>query len=203
MAFDTRCDTLCRVQLGAVQEAIRQAVISASGTTDVQWQGSARAARFGKGPQIDLVLRGAASIGQDETRRGFDPDEDVLTETQSGNRHLPVSIRIEADTQKPGENAQAVAMRLRARLSRSNVLDALQAGNVALVEVMPTINADYRDQDARKVSLAVVDVLFATTENDANDAISGDYIATAEIHSEYLLHPDGSQAPVQIEIEGP
>jgi hypothetical protein len=190
------------VDLAAIQETVRQAVIAASGVACCEWTDTPGAASFGGGPRIDLVLRGFATLGQDEERAEYDEDLDARVENLCGNRLFGVSVRIETDTQIPGENAWTYATRLQTRLGRASEVKRLLQGTISLVDVQAALPATYTNAAGRRVSLVVVDLQFATVENDTDTSSPGDYIATAEVHSEYLRHGT-TQAPVQIAFEGP
>lgn len=188
--------------IAAVQTALKAIIASAAGVSDVEWSGTARAARFGKGPQIDLIDRNSAGLGMDETRRALDEDTDKIVETQVGQRTLLVGVRIESDSAALDVSARAVAERLRTALKLRRHLNSLRDAGISIVEILPTANGEYRGKDNRIASVAVLDVLFGWVDTASDALAAGDRIKTAEIEPQFT-HADGSPGPLQTPIEGP
>ena len=91
-----------------------------------------------------------------------------------------VQITVQVGGEEPGEEAVAfLGDRLRTRLRRPGILADLNTANVALIEVLSSVVADYMDADGRMVSQSVTDIRFATSVNDIDDTDTGDWVAEA------------------------
>lgn len=177
----------------AIKEAVRQAVISASGITDVQWQNNQLAGTWRQDPHVDLILRSVVSIGVDATEYEYNDTTDSLEETITGQRTFVVSVRIESESQEDDEESVGtLASTFRTRLRRTAILSALADADVALIGFESTINTDFQADD-RMVSLAIVDVNFASVENDADEtAVAGDYIEAVHLTGETVVDAGGT-----------
>lgn len=175
----------------ANREAIRQAIISATGITDVRWKGTHTAGSWRQGPHVDLRLRSPVALGVEETRYVYDLTSDELTASIAGHRSVIVEVRIESmDQSDSSEAVGTLAGRLRLRLRRPSILAALRVENVALSTIGPSVHAD-AVLDSREVSVSLTDVVFLVAESDTDDTDAGDYILQAEVTSEYLTQPTG------------
>jgi hypothetical protein len=184
-----------------IREAIRQAVVSASGLSDtaaVQWRGTCIAGGWRPDPHVDLVLKQVAGLGVDEARASVQSGN--LVTTLTGNRTLSVSIRVESQSQADGvESVGAIAGRIRTRLRRLGILTALKDADLALVEIQPVQNLDFASQ-GRFVSLAVLDVLLSSVENDTDTTPeSADWFDTVLLSSDTLDGVDGLPLPEQVD----
>jgi hypothetical protein len=162
-----------------IKEAIRQAVVSATGIPEqrVQWMNNPAAGVWRDSPLVDLVLRSPRALGVDETRRVYNSEDDKQDVTLEGPRQFTVSVRIEAESQLDAEESVGqLASDFRTRLRRPAILAALRAVEVALVEIAATVDADF-EADGRAVSLSVTDVVFSSAEMDTDTTNPGDYIA--------------------------
>lgn len=173
---------------GTIKEAIRQAVVSATGIPEqrVQWVNNPAAGTWRDSPLVDLVLREPRSIGVDQTKYVFNEADDKQELTQEGAREFIVSVRIEAESQLDTEESVGqLASNFRTRIRRKSILDVLRLANVALNRIEATANADF-EADDRAVSLSITDVVFSSAETDTDSTAAGDYIATVEASSESL-----------------
>lgn len=180
------------MQWANLQEAVRLAVATATGLVDaeinvgypirkVEWTNRSSAAKFLSGPCVFLHLRSPRGVGVDETRREYDADTDANVVTQCGVRVFTVSVRIENDSQTPGEESVgALASLLRTRLRRGAVLGALQTAGIALMTIERTVDADYREPTGRWVSASVTDLQLSAAENDLDTTDAGDFIESVE-----------------------
>jgi hypothetical protein len=176
----------------ALQEAVRQSVANAMGLPDVeinpgfpvrrvQWANQNTASTFLSGPLAFLTLKSVRGQGVDEARQEYDSGTDQNVTTQSGIRLFTVSVSIQNDSQRPGEETVgALASLLRTRLRRASVLGGLQAAGIATIQILPTVNADYRDSDGRWSSSSVTDLSLSAAENDLDTTDAGDYAAHAQ-----------------------
>ena len=160
----------------AIREALRLAVVSALDVpdTDVYWKGTNAANSWhswdpaaGRPPvRVELRLQLVQASGIDEVRQHYDSGSGMRTEELCGNRELTVSVRIESESQADGEDAVGqLASYLRTRLRRPTILAALQAAGLGLADILPTVTADYVDQD-RDLSVSVTDLLVLAAESD-------------------------------------
>lgn len=207
------------------QEAVRQAVALAVGAADyvgadnttlvkvVTWDGEAASGTYKRsGPLVTLELGTVRSKGQDETRYELvsdpsDPDDVTkqrLMPTYCGYRVFTVTVAIEAQDQRPAyATVGALASGLRTRLARGACHALLQAAEVAVVDIMPTLNADWVNQDlGRKHSKCLTDVMFGFNEHWAETDVSmGDFIN--EVHATGLMaRPDGEDIEFSIAVTG-
>jgi hypothetical protein len=192
----------------ALQEAVRLAVANATGLTDtevnagfpikrVEWANHATAGAFKSGPLAFLTLKSVRGQGVDEVRQEYDSDTDQNVTTQSGIRLFTVSVSIQNDSQRPGEETVgALAGVLRTRLRRASVMRVLQNAGIATLQILPTVNADYRDSDGRWSSSSVTDLALSAAENDLDTTDAGDYVATAAGSSEGLTPSAGFDTDV-------
>lgn len=177
----------------SLQEAIRLAVANATGLTDVEvnpghpvrkveWTNRSSAGKYLSGPAVFLQLRSPRGVGVDETRREYDVGTDANVVTQCGIRVFTVSVRIENDSQTPGEETVgALAGVLRTRLRRGSIRDALHTAGIALLSIERTVDADYRTPgEGRWCSASVTDLQLSAAENDLDTTDSGDFIESVQ-----------------------
>lgn len=179
-----------------VQEAVRDAIAGALELPDytggrgtpvsrVEWENRSSHQSYQRaGAWASLRLGNVVAKGHDETRyeviTGATPALTRKVPTVGGYRLFTVTVRIGNDSQEPADSAvSTLAGKLRTRIRRADIRAILQAGNVAIVRIEPTIEADYLDADGRMVSQSFTDIRFATTEQDTDSDSDGDFIATA------------------------
>lgn len=183
-----------------IRSAIRSAVISASGLTDVEWRNTGASSGMRLDPHVDLVLRSPVGIGIDEPRYTYDEDTDQLIPALSGQRSFAVSVRIVSQDQ--GDGAESVGARsssLRTRLRRESVAAALYAAGISLASIRETIEQDFESDD-RMFSLGITDIIFLAAENDVDDVAAGDWIKSTQIDSDTLRDVDGLATEEQISL---
>lgn len=180
----------------AIKGAIVQAVKDATGLTDVIWQGEP--AGWRAATHIDLVLRSPVAIGIDEYVHEFDGVG--LEFTAAGQRRFTVSVRIESDSQTPGEESPGhYSSRLRTRLRRPAILADLREEDVALSRIESTQEVEYTSPDDRQVSLAQTDLILLAAENDIDSSASTDeWIETVELSSDTIENVDGTDLGYQV-----
>lgn len=169
---------------------------------DVEWAGRACAARMtdqGHGISAELTMGPTIGKGQDETRRSYDADRQRTQIHYCGYRLFTVQVYVTSLSQELGESAGAKAERLRTRLRTARVKDILGDANVALVQIGPNIPGDFEDE-GRVVSGAVVDVRFATTDNDVEYLTARDYVASVEGTGTYTEGADGVDIESSLEV---
>lgn len=127
--------------------------------------------------ELALVLKvtSCVNIGEDEDRYGFDKtpvegeDEEDWPEdlylNQVGLRRFIVNVQAEVTEDTDSKFAIATLERVRTRIRRPDVLDALEDVNVALIEAGTTQNISAAF-DKRIWSIASLDVTFCAAVND-------------------------------------
>lgn len=185
------------MNLGAIQDAVRAAIVSASGLADVRvrWENTNAAGLYGAFPSIDLSLSGPNKIGWDVTTT----DPETVARTISGPREITVSVSIETDDQTPGYTSTQYASNVVTRLQRKSILAALRAAEVALATIGKVIKADYASDD-RMVSRCMFDVAFNIVENDTDSTDAGDYVESLTFLSDDLIGEDGDPVTPQIDL---
>jgi hypothetical protein len=189
------------------------AIRAASGVRQVSWANTREAgAQWGSDstPCVTLRLRSPRSLGQDGERLTYTPDpsdpddpaKGTLETAIYGNRVFTVTVRIETPDQRPGnESVGALASRLRTRLGRDSVIDALYEAGIAIVDILPTVDADY-PADGGWVSASITDVILSACEWDVDDTASPDWIAQVQVQSDQLTE-GGVPTSRQVDVEAP
>ena len=176
-----------------VKEAIRVAVGMTLSLPDfagadgnpvaaVAWANQREAQRWAvDGKWADLTAVSVRGKGWDETRTetiaGVTPALDVIRPTYAGYRLVNVTVHIGGASQEDAEDAFFLGGKLRTRLRRPDVLAVLQAGGAAVVDIGGSLDVDYRDQNGRMQSCALVELRFAFVESDTD---------TTEASSEFV-----------------
>jgi hypothetical protein len=147
------------------QEAVRDAVVLASGVRDVDvfWAGTKEVGFAHKSPRISLSCNTFARIGRDEKRRKFTAPS-TRTVAHVGNRRITISVRVESDDQAPGSSAVAVAGLLTTRIDFAAVRALLKPAKIVVLEVLPGVTRDYATQ-SRMLSVSVVDLICLAAES--------------------------------------
>jgi len=180
-----------------IKEAVRTAIAAAAGVIDTTgaddgattqhtaWANQRQANRFlaEAAPRwIDLTASGVRGVGQDEVRydvvEGLTPDLTTVTPSYCGYRVFNVTVHVGGASQDDTEDAFYLAGRIRTRIRRADVLAVLQAAGVALVDVGPSLEVDYRDINGRMQSAAFVELRFAFTEYDTDTVDASGHVAS-------------------------
>lgn len=116
------------------------------------------------GQELALYLKvtSCVTIGEDEDR--YDDDGNV---TQTGLRRFVLNVQAEVTEDADSKSAIQTLERIRTRLRRQSVLDALLDVDVALVEVGTTQNVS-STFDKRVWSIGNLDVTFCAAVNDTD-----------------------------------
>lgn len=189
------------MDFAAIQEAIRAQIKTCLGITvdtDCVWTKTAKGGTWKNSPRCLLSVRGLTPLGWDENRTAYDVGTDKLVATRVGNRLFTILVRVEVDNQTPGADAYTLQSRLHTRLQRPTVLAALRAVNVALVNLGPAVDAEYR-VDGRDVSAWAQEIRFSTVEQEVDAQSSGDYIKHVDLSSDTLKGADGEDLPDQMD----
>lgn len=142
-----------------------------TGLDQVVWENQKRPFVSPSTRAIALLSFGETlGIGRDEVIQAFDPtelsEEDILdgegefTFTVAGVRRLPWRIKVESYEQGTIKTAWKYLEDARTALSWPSVLDALDAANVATVEVLGVLDLQV-PKDERMVSMASLDIILA------------------------------------------
>lgn len=173
--------TLLSVNLATIQEAIRDAVVSATGVPDVDvyWAGSKEAGYAHKSPKVELSCPAFVKVGQGERRAEYVPGVVATrTITHVGDRRLTVTVKFEVDDQTPGVSGLYYASRLATRINFRAPVALLKPAKCAVTWVSGARSADYVTQN-RKVSVYVVEMIVHAAEVDIDT--TGDQYAQAWI----------------------
>ena len=113
-----------------------------------------------QGLGVDEVIGALGSGGA-----GADFDQQV-----SGQRLITVSCRVKSRSQNPTFTARHFLEKARTSLRKPSVRATyFVPNNIAIVRHMALVDLDFR-QDSRIVSLTNLDIVFATSVNEADDA---------------------------------
>jgi hypothetical protein len=128
------------------------------------------------GKSLILRVSSIAGVGGDERRyenititpEDADPYT-MVRETIVGHRRFVVEVRVESHDHTENESRWCWSMteRIRTRLRRQRSLDALQAVNVAMLDIGPATDVSLT-YDKRRVNAAVLDVSFYAAFSDAD-----------------------------------
>jgi hypothetical protein len=111
------------------------------------------------------------------------------------------TLRVESDDQDDGTIAQFYADRIRIRLGRQSITNALNAVGVAVADVLLAQPLNYKLQD-REHSVVVMDVQLNGVDNDRDDTAEvGNWIETINVKSETLYREDGTPADPQLDFD--
>ncbi len=183
----------------ATKEAVRLAVASclslpdylgADGLTtihQVEWENKRSANRMVGSIWTDLSLTSVQVHGQDEARRvdvtvGSMPE---VATSYGGNRLMSVTVRICSDSQEDADEAVGeLAERLRLRFRQPASQAILQPAGVALVGFGSTFEADYRDQNGRIVSCAIIELRLSSVALYTDLGTVGEYVESVEGEAE-------------------
>lgn len=139
------------------------AVDDASGTWKAEWSDRHRDyISPEQGLALYLKVTSCVTIGEDEDR--YDDDDSV---TQTGLRRFILNVQADVAEDQDNRSALQTLERIRTRLRRRAVLDALLDVNVALVEVGNTQNVS-ATFDSRVWSIGSLDVTFCAAVNDTD-----------------------------------
>lgn len=172
-----------------IQEAIRQAVATALELPDVGpyqpvvWENTSAGGTWNApgAPRVRLRLYDPANVGQDAVFWTYDAGADKLLPTVSGSRSAMVSARITAETARPGaEPVGRTAGRLRAGLRWPRVRKILEAAEVSIASIRPTIEAT-SPLDQRATPTAVVDLVLNLAERATDTYDSGGYFTRVRL----------------------
>lgn len=194
------------MDLAPLQETLRTVVRDALSLTDVAayegstWGDSAAGGTFSRPgqPRVRLIFRLLPALGQDEVHYDYDAGEDKLLPVVCGPRQLWVSVRIESQAQTPGGDAMYYAARLASRLRWPRLAALLDAGGLAVAEIRDPVNQSYV-QDGRQLSLAVLDLVCHTAENDTDQSAGGEYFnkvkASGDPDTDLEIIPESTIGP--------
>lgn len=194
-----------------VREAVRLAIAEATQLEDVaglrntttrrvEWRNRATASRMVSGAWAELRFYSPVAMGVDETRYSFETNPDRLVPNYGGPRQFNVQVLLQADNQEPDADAVGIlAGRLRTRLRRREILDALLEAGVAFVRMGPSIEVDYTDINGREISASTTEMTFACAEIDVDESEDASWIAELE----YTLEVENGDADIEETVEVP
>lgn len=186
-----------------LQPAIRAAVQASTGLVmngGVEWDGSSAATALRPPVVANLSTGSVLAVGQDEEREATAaPDRTVMI---SGQREIHVTVKIETQNQADDAIALVYADRLRVRIQRQSVVDALASAGLALADVSATTKVNVTRQ-GRVLSVYITELTLNAAENDVDDTPgAGDWIEKVTGQS-HFTNPDGTESSAQADIEVP
>jgi hypothetical protein len=161
------------VNLATIQEAIRDAVVSATDVRDpdVYWAGSKEAGYAHQSPKVELSCPAFVKVGQGERRAdGSAPGKPV---THVGDRRLTITVKFEVDNGTPGASGLHYAARLTTRIDWRAPKALLKPAKCAVTWVSGARDMSYVTQ-SRKVSVVVVEMIVHAAEVDIDTSGSAD-----------------------------
>src|SRR5690606_13125172 len=166
-----------------IQTGIKAAVELAAGS-GIKAAWDRRASGWRADVHVKLDLRSIERVGQSESLREYDDEDDTIRQVEKGARVLVVQIAAESDSQELSKSSLAVAERVRSRLPLLEVRALVEATGLALASTGPVFDASYRDpSDAGRVhSRAVFDVRFNAVNYETGLAL--DFIDTVTVGGE-------------------
>jgi hypothetical protein len=180
-----------------IRDALLEAIQVTSGVEPkfTAWVDEPAGAAFRAFPNIDLAISSVHGFGDDEIR--IDRTVDPPVERISGPRQFTLTVKVEGESVHT-HDAMTVMGRIRARLRRTSVLDALTVAGVAIASFEDEQIVSYKANGQPYVAV-VLDILCNAAENDiSEEEPATDPIESAQIDSQYLTDPDGSNNPGQI-----
>jgi hypothetical protein len=192
------------VNLATIRAALKTACVAASGLSDngaVEWKGTKEASKLRPLVRCDMSLRSIVPVGNDETRREYNEDDDVQDVTICGVRTGAWTLRFETHDGSDSGLALQYATRTMARLQRPSNADALNAANVAIANFSAITTLDNVKQNDRVLSVAVFDVALNLAEQDTDDTDGvGEFIESVAIETETLDNEAGDPVGNQISL---
>lgn len=169
------------MDLASIQDAIRQWAADGTGLP-VSWAGEAGTMQLKMPARIEIDgPTMIVPVGQDWLLHENEGTTKV-TPTVVGNRELTVVVRAVSRSAAPNNRGQFWIERLRASLKKPSVLATFADANIAIVNAGST--AQYNaPNDNRVESIAAMEVRFATTISEADEA--GDAIAGTRLTSHF------------------
>jgi len=143
---------------------------------------------------ILLKVTSVVGLGGDETRYSETIDGDVTTvrETQTGQRKVTLQIQAIVPEHTDEQWAMASMERIRMRLETPKISDQLEAVEVAVIDIGPSLPASFIDK-GRLMSSATMDVVFGMVANE-DDPIPANWIQYLVISS-HVRDIDGTELP--------
>lgn len=147
-----------------------------------------------------LNVISVVQLGVDEVRQSFDagaPNGEQIEQLIAGNRVITVACSVKSRSQKPTNHARFWLSKLQTSLRDPSVLASFQAADIAVGLTLPLQNLDF-DEENRRVSLATMDVQFATVVNEA--ILPTTWIEKVEVSSD-IKDPGGVSIPASLQLD--
>jgi hypothetical protein len=126
------------------------------------------------------------TLGFDEWRDTYDPDVVIpgdtytgpgaplggVITTVSGNRELVVQVKVECFEQSDGKGPMPIASAIRTRFGLPTIVEALTAAEIAQQMIRPTITTSYDDENGRRVSVAMFEIVFNGADSADDDPVT-------------------------------
>jgi hypothetical protein len=183
----------------AIRPALLSAVVQTTGLKPscVFWKGSKEEAGWTSGGvAAKCSIASPGAFGRDEIRSSYDAVTQTRTVTISGARRFTFTVRFETQDGSDSGIAVTYADRLRARIRRRSIADALRAAEVSVATIQDTQTIDGVKSQSRVLSVAVVDLIMNGVENDVDTTEgAGDWVKQASMTGT-LTNADGTKTTV-------
>lgn len=182
-----------------IRPALLSVVVQTTGlpVSCVVWKGSKEEAGWTSGGVVaKCSILAPGQFGRDDVRASYDATSHTRTVTVSGARKFTFSVRFETQDGSDSGVALVYADRLRARVRRRSIGDALLAAEVSLATINDTQTIDGIKLQGRVISVAAIDLIMNGVENDVDTTQgAGDWIKQASMTGT-LTDTDGTQTTV-------
>lgn len=172
-----------------------------------EWKESPRSATH-TDQRFSLLLKitSVVGIGSDDTvlenvdEDSTDPEDapylGQMRSTQVGQRKFTLQVQIVSPEHTDAFWAMAATERIRTALCRPRIIDALDAVDVAVIEIRQALKTSFKD-GGRVVSAASMDITFGTVANDV-DPIPTGWIE-AITYSSHFSDVDAEELPASLQ----
>jgi hypothetical protein len=180
-----------------VRNAFSLAVSAATGIVpeSIAWVNTSDAGTWQAFPYVEIKLRSVRRLGDDS--EVYSVSEDALVTTMVGPREAIVEVRITSDNQDEAEAVGVVAERLRTRIQRASVLEILSNSGIGLGSLRPSVEADFRGESGRMLSVSVTEVALNLIQVDVDETASADFVEHVTYKAETIKKENGADSPIQ------
>lgn len=185
------------------RETLRELIMSLTGfpASAVRYTNEAEGfvgPKLGKIRKLILNVVSRQALGNDETRRTYNEDTEMLDEETGGQRMATVSIRCESHSQN--DLAHDILEDLRIRLAMPATQERLNAADVAFSDMSDITTIPNYSIDNREISVASMDLMLgyvASVEADGNGTQDGAPWIEKVSHT----HPADAEAAPVVDLE--
>ncbi len=139
--------------------------------TSVEWRDGPRT--MGTFPKASLFVKGIQALGVDLVSYVDKGDgSGNIAPVVSGNRKFTLEVEIQSRRATAGLDAVALAERLRTWCRMPSVLAALDAANIAVIQVLPLLDISSVGDD-RQEGRVLLEIQLSTLEREGDTSPSG------------------------------